>query len=134
MEEHEEARDRQLRRLKESIDSNIHDQSVKDTFNEVYDTLSVLSSGVDDAHRRLDIRKGEISELTKKMNELMSLVYAFSKDARETNNKTKRNSKVSMIANLVAVFFSLFLIFGGAEALKQLGVITTAIKAIDIVV
>ena len=133
MEEHEQTRTRQLRRLKDTIDTNIQDPKIRDTFNEVYDTLNIVSTGVDEAHQRLDIRKNEITDLTKKMDAMISLVYSFSKDAKETNSKTKRNSKISMISNLIAVFFSLFLVFGGAEALKQLGLITTAIKAIDIV-
>ncbi len=134
MEKHEENRDRQLKRLKETIDIHVTDKDLKVTMNEVYDTLSLVSAGVDDAHNRLDIRKDENSKLTQKITELGALVFESIKRVDETNRKTARNSKISMISNLIAVFFSLFLIFGGAEALRQLGLITTAIKAIDIVV
>lgn len=134
MEKHEENRDRQLKRLKETIDAHVHDNELKIAMDEMYDTISLVSTGVDDAHNRLDIRKDENSKLSQKITELGALVFESMKRVDETNRKTARNSKISMISNLVAVFFSLFLIFGGAEALRQLGVITTAIKAIDLVV
>lgn len=133
MEKHEENRDRQLKRLKETIDSHVTDTELKTTFDEVYDSIALISAGVDDAHKRLDIRKDEVSRLYQKISDLGTLVFESMRKVDETNRKTARNSKISMISNLVAVFFSLFLVFGGAEALRQLGLITTAIKAIDIV-
>lgn len=133
MEKHEENRDRQLKRLKETIDIHVSDKELKVAMNEIYDSIALVSAGVDDAHNRLDIRKDENSKLSQKITELGTLVFESMKRVDETNRKTARNSKISMISNLIAVFFSLFLIFGGAEALRQLGLITTAIKAIDII-
>ena len=109
------------------------DKELKVAMNEIYDSIALVSAGVDDAHNRLDIRKDENSKLSQKITELGTLVFESMKRVDETNRKTARNSKISMISNLIAVFFSLFLIFGGAEALRQLGLITTAIKAIDII-
>lgn len=134
MEKHEELRHKELEKLKEVINKNITDPKLKDTFNEVYDSISLVSDGVDDAHMRLDHRKGEIKALGEKIDKLQKITLLSTTEVQNSMKKTNRNSKISMIATLVSVFFSLFLIFGGAEALKQLGFLTTAIKTLEIII
>lgn len=134
MEIHENQRDKQLGRLKEVIDENIKEQNVKNTFYEVYDTLSLISTGVDDAHKRLDARKNEITELAQEVRQLTKVVAYTNKTTLETNKKTKRNSKIGLIATLISCFLTLFMIFGGVEALQRLGFIVTVVKTLDIVV
>ena len=134
MDIHENQRDKQLVRLKEVIDENISDNNLKTTFNEVYDTLSLLSHGVDDPHKRLDTRKTEITELAQEVRQLTKVVAYTNKTTLETNQKTKRNSKIGLIATLVSCFLTLFMIFGGVEALQRLGFIVTVVKTLDVVV
>lgn len=134
MEIHENQREKQLKRLKEVIDENVTEPNIKIAFNEVYDTISLVSHGVDDAHKRLDIRKTEITELAKEVRQLTKVVAYTNKTTLETNEKTKRNSKISMIATLISCFLTLFMIFGGVEALQRLGFIVTVVKTLDVVV
>lgn len=134
MEIHENQREKQLKRLKEVIDENVTEPNIKTAFNEVYDTISLVSHGVDDAHKRLDIRKTEITELVKEVRQLTKVVAYTNKTTLETNEKTKRNSKISMIATLISCFLTLFMIFGGVEALQRLGFIVTVVKTLDVVV
>lgn len=134
MEIHENQREKQLKRLKEVIDENVKEPNIKNAFNEVYDTISLVSHGVDDAHKRLDTRKTEITELAKEVRQLTKVVAYTNKTTLETNEKTKRNSKISMIATLISCFLTLFMIFGGVEALQRLGFIVTVVKTLDVVV
>lgn len=134
MEIHENQREKQLKRLKEVIDENVKEPNIKTAFNEVYDTISLVSHGVDDAHKRLDTRKTEITELAKEVRQLTKVVAYTNKTTLETNEKTKRNSKISMIATLISCFLTLFMIFGGVEALQRLGFIVTVVKTLDVVV
>ena len=134
MEVHEHSRDRQLERMKTVIDEKVKDEDLKDAFYEVYDTVALVSSGVDDAHKRLDIRKDEIKELTKEVSKLTKVVTSTYNSTIDTNHKTKRNSKVAMIATLISCFLPLFMIFGGVEALQKLGFIVTVVKTLDVVV
>lgn len=134
MEIHENQREKQLKRLKEVIDENVTEPNIKTAFNEVYDTISLVSHGVDDAHKRLDIRKTEITELVKEVRQLTKVVAYTNKTTLETNEKTKRNSKISMIATFISCFLTLFMIFGGVEALQRLGFIVTVVKTLDVVV
>lgn len=125
-------RDNQLERLKSTIEVKIADEAIKDTFLEVYDTVSLITEGVDQAHEKIDIRKDEYKKLDEKMSRIVVAVESALKTSEENHRKSLHNSRISMIANLFAVGFSLFLVFGGAEAIKQLGVLTTAIKALEI--
>lgn len=134
MEIHENQREKQLKRLKEVIDENVKEPNIKTAFNEVYDTISLVSHGVDDAHKRLDTRKTEITELAKEVRQLTKVVAYTNKTTLETNEKTKRNSKISMVATLISCFLTLFMIFGGVEALQRLGFIVTVVKTLDVVV
>lgn len=134
MEIHENQREKQLKRLKEVIDENVKEPNIKTAFNEVYDTISLVSHGVDDAHKRLDTRKTEITELAKEVRQLTKVVAYTNKTTLETNEKTKRNSKISMVATLISSFLTLFMIFGGVEALQRLGFIVTVVKTLDVVV
>ena len=134
MEIHENQREKQLKRLKEVINENVTEPNIKTAFNEVYDTISLVSHGVDDAHKRLDTRKTEITELAKEARQLTKVVAYTNKTTLETNEKTKRNSKISMIATLISCFLTLFMIFGGVEALQRLGFIVTVVKTLDVVV
>lgn len=134
MEIHENQREKQLKRLKEVIDENVKEPNIKNAFNEVYDTISLVSHGVDDAHKRLDTRKTEITELAKEVRQLTKVVAYTNKTTLETNEKTKRNSKISMVATLISCFLTLFMIFGGVEALQRLGFIVTVVKTLDVVV
>ena len=134
MEIHENQREKQLKRLKEVIDENVKEPNIKNAFNEVYDTISLVSHGVDDAHKRLDTRKTEITELAKEVRQLTKVVAYTNKTTLETNEKTKKNSKISMIATLISCFLTLFMIFGGVEALQRLGFIVTVVKTLDVVV
>ena len=134
MEIHENQREKQLKRLKEVINENVKEPNIKTAFNEVYDTISLVSHGVDDAHKRLDTRKTEITELAKEVRQLTKVVAYTNKTTLETNEKTKRNSKISMVATLISCFLTLFMIFGGVEALQRLGFIVTVVKTLDVVV
>lgn len=134
MEIHENQREKQLKRLKEVIDENVKEPNIKNAFNEVYDTISLVSHGVDDAHKRLDTRKTEITELAKEVRQLTKVVAYTNKTTLETNEKTKRNSKIGMVATLISCFLTLFMIFGGVEALQRLGFIVTVVKTLDVVV
>ena len=93
-----------------------------------------MSHGVDDAHKRLDTRKTEITELAQEVRQLTKVVAYTNKTTLETNQKTKRNSKIGLIATLISCFLTLFMIFGGVEALQRLGFIVTVVKTLDIVV
>ena len=134
MEIHENQREKQLKRLKEVIDENVKEPNIKTAFNEVYDTISLVSHGVDDAHKRLDTRKTEITELAKEVRQLTKVVAYTNKTTLETNEKTKRNSKIGMVATLISCFLTLFMIFGGVEALQRLVFIVTVVKTLDVVV
>ena len=80
------------------------------------------------------MRKSELKGLTDAIYRLSVLVQQMAQDAKDINRETKHNSKKSLIINMAAITLSFVLVFGGAEALKKLSIITTAIKALGFIV
>lgn len=106
-----------------------------------------IATDVDNAHLRIDHRKEDIEKinislasLTQKVEENTTYTKRqteFTKKqtavVNEMSVQMSKSNKRSLFILLVVSAFSLFLLFGGAEMLKRMGTLTTALKAAEIV-
>jgi hypothetical protein len=138
-EQHETERKVKLASLRRTVEE-LPEGQYKHAMGEMLETLELVSTGVDEAHARIDIRKSDTEKLMAKLDKLAEIVALTSADSIERNKRaeknseiTRHNSKVTKLITLASIGTSFFLLFGGAGMLKQMGVVSSAVKTLELI-
>ena len=120
-------------------------------FEKLMDSLSLISTGVDAAHRRIRIRKQEFEKLDKSLHKLAkshdSLIEAIrlfalsqnkdsddlKKEFSELRKSNKRFMRIVFVSAIVLVAFMAYLAVGGQNVISSVDGITTALKTINMI-
>ena len=123
----------------------------RDIFEKIIESLSLISTGVDAAHRRIRIRKQELEKLDKSLHKiaksnasLIEAIRLFSfvqkQDTEDLKQEFAKLSKANArflrivcVSALVMVGFMAFLAIGGQNVISSIDGMATALKTINMI-
>ena len=150
---YEKKREEALNDIKETYEKvkNELTAAEKAVFEKLIDSLSLISTGVDAAHRRIRIRKQEFEKLDKNLHKLLkshdSLIEAIrlfslsqNKDTDDLKNEfadlrrsNQRFIRIVFVSALVIVGFMTYLVIGGQNVITSIDGMATALKTINMI-
>ena len=150
---YEKKREEALNDIKETYE-RVKDEltpAEKAVFEKMMESLGLISTGVDAAHRRIRIRKQEFEKLDRNLHKLLkshdSLLEAIrqfsfvqKKDTddlksefQELQKSNQRFIRIVFISAIVIVAFMTYIAIGGKEVITSVDGMATALKTINMI-
>ena len=150
---YEKKREEALNDIKETYEKvkNELTAAEKAVCEKLIDSLSLISTGVDAAHRRIRIRKQEFEKLDKNLHKLLkshdSLIEAIrlfslsqnkdtddlKKEFADLRRSNQRFIRIVFVSALVIVGFMTYLVIGGQNVITSIDGMATALKTINMI-